>query len=169
MNNYYLSNVKILKNPKTREDIGIMWFFDDGTTSQFYPEDTQSEWFLFYKKSVREENNLDRKTRYHEDCSLDGQEYEPSSRKRYEHSPARLLDESELINLIQMFLDTLTPIQFRRLSYRLDNPKMSLREISRLESANHKAAEKTYSQIKKKLEIFIDAHNLYWLRRKISS
>lgn len=169
MKNYHFNNVRILKNPRTKEDIGIMCFFDDGSTSQFYPEDTKSEWFIFFLKSIREENNLDRKNRYYEDYSLDGQAYEPAFQKRYESSPAWLLNESDHINLIQMFLDTLTPIQFRRLSYRLDNPKMSLREISRLESANHKAAEKTYSQIKKKLEIFIDAHNLYWLRRKISS
>ena len=168
MKSYY-SGIRILKHPKTKEDIGVMWYFADGTVSRFYPDDIHSEWFVFLLESIREENNLDRKTKYHEDYSLDGQQYESPYPERVDHSPAVFMNIAESDALVQMFLDTLTPIQLRRLSYRFDNPKISLREISRIESANHKAATKTFNQIKKKLDFFIEAHDLYWLKKRVST
>ncbi len=55
---------------------------------------------------------------------------------------------------VEEFKSTLTPVQLKRLSYRLQNPDISLREIARLEGVSYSQIHKTFEQIKIKYKNF---------------
>ena len=146
--------------------IGIQWWFTDGSHKKIF-FDTEEEWLTAYEENIRKEHAQTRKEKYH-CCRYDLFEYE-GLEFADDYTAKDYINLQEESAFVDEFLMTLTPLQRRRLKYRIEDLDISLSEIARRENVDHTTIRDTFDSIKKKLEIFIDAHNLYWLRRKISS
>ena len=123
----------------------ITWQFADGTKSEIEASDDIGTVIL---DSRREEDNLDRKERYH--CySFDALEYgdkdvhAPTTDKTPESD--FLLSEDS--THIREALSALTDVQRRRLLMLVNG--MSLRDIAKAEGANHKSVEESINSAKK--------------------
>lgn len=131
----------------------IVYEFADGTKSVIEVDDALADEIII---SRRVEENYERKTRYWVTTSLDDCEYEgewfagkgPTPSEQYE------LDEQQAV--VDSFMDTLTPIQKRRLLMRMYNPDLSLREIAEIEGTDHRAIRDCFELIRKKYQKFFN-------------
>lgn len=135
----------------------IIYEFEDGTKSEIEVED---KWADFVTVSRREEENSNRKERYHTAIHLDRCEYEgdwfidketPATAYEKELQMKELEEEEKRV---EEFISSLSEVQRRRLQYKLNNPKISYREISRIENVQVKAVTKTFEQVQKKFKDF---------------
>lgn len=123
----------------------ITWNFADGTTSEV---EVNEELGTFITASRREEDNLSRKERYH--CySLDailfeGKEYGDN------HTPETEMEIAERNKQLYNAMKTLTAVQQRRLLMLADG--LSMREIARLESVDHRAIRESIEAARKKFK-----------------
>jgi DNA-directed RNA polymerase specialized sigma24 family protein len=123
----------------------IQWKFADGTTSEV---EVNEELGAFITASRREEDNLSRKERYH--CySLDailfeGKEYGDN------HTPETEMEIAERNKRLYNAMKTLTAVQQRRLLMLADG--LSMREIARLESVDHRAIRESIEAARKKFK-----------------
>lgn len=132
----------------------ITYEFADGTKSTIEVEDALAEQIEI---SRREEENYERKTRYWVKVSLDsGCEYEGEWFKDKGPTPSERYELDEQQKKVDEFLKTLTPVQLRRLSYRMEDEHISLREIARREGASFQSVNETFEQIKKKYKNFFE-------------
>ena len=126
----------------------ITWEFADGTKSEIEAPDDIGTVIL---DSRREEDNLDRKERYH--CySIDALAYGDKDI----HSPTSgVTPESEFLLAednarIAEALSALTDVQRRRLLMLASG--MSLRDIAKAEGSNHKSVEESINSARKKFK-----------------
>jgi DNA-binding CsgD family transcriptional regulator len=123
----------------------IQWNFADGTTSEV---EVNEELGAFITASRRDENNLNRKERYH--CySLDailfeGKEYGDN------HTPETEVETAERNKRLYAAMKTLTAVQQKRLLMLADG--LSLREIARVEGVDHRAVRESIDSAKKKFK-----------------
>ena len=156
----------IVRDKDTKEAIGIRWVFDSENetgrqlTDYHSKEELGEELFLDLCEMIREENAADEREKYHCPTSLDSLEYEGEAYED-DRTPVYYLNVEEefkelLIenNKCNQFLNVLTETQRRRLSYKMDNPSISLREIARLEGTTLSKIQKSFALIKKKYLAF---------------
>ena len=152
----YFEDVEIKFDKKTKKHV-LIQRFADGTEAKTVL-DARTKYFSVLKEELRKEHNEERKHRYWVTASLEGFEYEgdvfadnntPVSYINLKEEEA----ESQSFDVMK-FYELLTETQMRRLSYRLENPKVSFREIAKKENTSAMAICKTFNQIKKLFENF---------------
>ena len=99
--------------------------------------------------------NYERKTRYWCPVRLDDCEYE-GELFIDDHDPKQEYLEKEEQLECNRFLELLTPTQKRRLLMRMENPKLSLREMARIEEVDYKSIEECFEAIKNKYKKFLN-------------
>lgn len=135
----------------------ITYEFADGTKSEIEVDD---EWAEFVTVSRREEESYERKERYHTAIHLDWCDYEGdwfADNNTPETAYEKEIREQELLEQearVVDFISLLTPIQRRRLQYKLDDPKISNREIARIEGVDIRAVNDSFIGIQKKFNKF---------------
>ena len=156
------SGLYIVRNKDTKEAIGIRWVFDSENEAGRQLTDYRSKeelgegYFLNLCEMIKEENAADEREKYHCPTSLDCLENEGEAFADYRTPEYYLNLEEELKELSRQrnkynqFFNILTETQARRLSYKTDDPSISLREIARLEGTSLSKIQKTFAQIKKK-------------------
>ena len=125
----------------------IQWNFADGTKSEV---EVNEELGAFITASLREDNNLSRKERYH--CySLDAVLFEG---KEYgdNHTPDTEMESAEKRRRIAAALAKLSETQRRRLLMLADG--LSVREIARRENKDFKSVYESIESAKKKFTRF---------------
>ena len=149
----YYDGVKILRNKKTKEPIGIEWIRNDGTKEHYCPLDLNEAWFVNYVNEVKMSENLDRKERYHIVMHLDALAYEGDffTDGKNPNSDLNWLEEDENV---RAFMATLTEVERRRLEVKLDNPKISFEKIGKVENVSRAAIFKTFVSIRNKYNAF---------------
>ena len=144
----FYDGVKIIKD-KSSKQIAIEWRFSDGTKSYYYLKEEDKEWIDDFVFDVLKENALSRKERYHCKFSLDECIYEGETFVDEEENLVDYLNhQQEKIN-INAFFGKLTQVQKRRLSYKLNNPKITFQEMAQKEKTSKAAIFKTFTQIRK--------------------
>lgn len=137
----------------------IHYVFNDGTTSVVEVDVPMGE---FIDIQFTEEENSNRRERYWVKFHLsqfDGDDDDSNLHQGMwladkNLTPDKLLDIEEQQKQLDCFLATLSEVQRRRIQYRLDDRKISFREIARLENVDEKAIRKTFDAIEKKYEEF---------------
>ena len=159
----YYDGVRILRDKTTKMPIGIEWRLDDGSIEKYYPDNLEAEWFADFVNSVREESNSLRRSRYN--CiSLDAFDYEGELFASKE-TPSNLINISEEQERISKFLSTLTKVEIDYLSFKLDDPSVSFRDIAKLVNKSATAIHKTFLRIRRKYQVFYD--KIFLSRRTI--
>lgn len=120
----------------------IRYEFADGTVSEV---EVSEEIGGMIVDSRRQEDNLDRKERYHR-YSLDAAEFEGSDYSTEETPETALLLQLENQRIAKL-LSELPEVQRRRLLLYAEGK--SLREIARMESVDHKAVKKSVEAAKR--------------------
>ena len=120
----------------------IRYEYADGTVSEV---EVSEEIGGMIVDSRRQEDNLDRKERYHR-YSLDAAEFEGSDYSTEETPETALLLQLENQRIAKL-LSELPEVQRRRLLLYAEGK--SLREIARMESVDHKAVKKSVEAAKR--------------------
>jgi hypothetical protein len=147
----------------------VHYIFADGTHNVVKVDVPMGE---YLSVQFREEANANRRERYWVKVSLDectdgdGEDCNDGSgsggSKMYQgawfadKSPTpqdrcSLSDEEEGVT---RFLGTLSEVERRRISMKMDNPDFSLRDIARAEGVNLSAIQKSFNSVKKKAQKF---------------
>ena len=146
------NEVEIIIDKKSGKTIYVQRF-DDGTEART-PIDPNGKFCVAAKEFLKAEHNKERKHRYWVNASLDGFEYE-GELFADNNTPATYLNLNDNKEIdIMKFYELLTETQKRRLSYRLNDPKISYREIAKRENTSAMAICKTFEQIRKLFEKF---------------
>lgn len=132
----------------------IIYRFNDGTKSEVEVDD---ELGLSIEAMEREYQSYERKMRRWAPIRLDESIYEGEWFED-NNTPSKNYNLEQEEIRVNEFKKTLTATQLRRLSFREDDPHISLREIARIEGANLKAVQDTFEQIRKKYEKFFNKH-----------
>lgn len=127
----------------------IKYQFTDGTSSEIEVSD---ELGAYITASNREENNLDRKHRYHCPVSLDSLEYEGDVFADDTYSPERLVMIEEEEKEVECFLSTLTDKQKSRVLKLMDGK--SITEIAAEEGVSYLSVYESIEFVKKKCKKF---------------
>ncbi len=143
-----------------RKSAKVHYVFDDGTTNVVEVDVPMGE---FINVQFTEEENSNRRERYWVKfhlSDLDGDDEDSGMHQGMwladkSPTPSELCDLEDQQKEQDRFLATLTEAQRRRIRYKLDDPRISLREIARLEGVDEKAIRKTFDAIKKKYEEFL--------------
>lgn len=126
----------------------IKYKFADGTTSAVEVDD---ELGAFITASRREENNYDRKARYH--CvSLDAFTFEGEAFADERDNPSRRYEFSEGQSKVDEFLRLLTDVQRRRVEALLDGKSKA--DIAREERTSYKTVADCIELVRKKAAAF---------------
>lgn len=160
------SGMSVIRDKNTRKAIAIKWYFDlkDEAGNQRFTvrtkEELGEEWFNYCLNQIKEEDAEDHKVAYHCPVSTDELEYEGdifadnrtpdyyiNLKEEKEESVKKAIEAEEFLNI-------LTETQRRRLEYKINNPKISLREIARLEGVGLSKIQKTFLAIKQKYLAF---------------
>ena len=152
----FYDGVKIIKD-KTSKPIAIEWSFSDGSKQYYYLKEEDKGWFEEFAQDVLKENALSRKERYHSEFSLDDCPYERDTFIGHSQNPALHLNNREEQKMNSLFYKSLTKIQKRRLNYKLDNPKTTYQAIAEKENTTRVAIFKSFVQIRKNYEKFINS------------
>ena len=103
------------------------------------------------KQLDKEEQAYERKQRRWCKVSLENLDYE-GDWFTDNNTPAKEMELKESQEKVNGFLETLTPVQQRRLMYRLENTSISLREIARIEGVDIKTIRESFSSIENKFK-----------------
>ena len=154
MINDYFDGIRIIKDFKTKEPVGIEWHFDDGTISRYFPEDLSADWFVFFVNDVVEEQSLARKSRRWVPFSLDNLLYDSYSNSNPLDNPVKYFNFIEEREEMLSFMDTLTEAERRRLEIKMDDLDYSFQRIASIEGTSKVAIFKSFKSIKEKYELF---------------
>ena len=117
--------------------------------------EVEEDFANFYNATIKEERNLEDRERYHTAVYLDAAVYE-GDWFADNRTPDYYLDLKEQQERIDAFLNILTDTQRRRLELKMDNPKLSFRDLAKLENTNPNAIVDTFKQIQKKCMTFFN-------------
>ncbi len=127
----------------------IKYQFADGTVSEIEVSEEQG---AFITASNREEQNLERKHRYHCPVSLDSLEFEGEAFADDTYSPERLLMIEEEEKEVEQFLSLLTDKQRERVLKLMDGK--SIKEIAAEEGVAYLTVYDSIEYVKKKFKNF---------------
>lgn len=117
----------------------IKYEFNDGTISEVEVDDELGEYIIASRK---EEENYDRKTRYHCLVSLDSLDYEgeifadPNTPMSIYESGQAIAEQKRLLDYV---MNRLSDVQRRRIQMRADG--MTLEEISKVEKVSFQSVD----------------------------
>jgi len=150
----HFDEVEIKFDKKTKKHV-LIQRFDDGTEARTVL-DARTKYFSVLKEELRKEHNEARRHRYWVNASLEGFDYEGEIFADHDTPVSYInLKEEEANSFdIMKFYELLTETQKRRLSYRIENPKISYRDIAKKEGTSAMAICKTFKEIKKAFENF---------------
>lgn len=131
--------------------IKLKYEFADGTVSEI---EVSEELGAYITASCREEENYERKTRYHCKVSLDSLEYEGEWLADETHNPERAVLREEEERQVQIFLASLTDKQRSRVQRLMDGK--SIREISEEEGVAYLTVYDSIELVKKKAKQFFN-------------
>ena len=132
----------------------IKYRFANGEVSEVEVDD---ELGAVITASRREEENYERKMRYHCPYSIDKLVYEGEDYADKEMpSPDTHAENKEEGQGVQAFLETLTEVQRRRVHMRMDG--MTITEIAEAEGTSYMSVKETFTQLKKKFSKFFKKH-----------
>ena len=142
-----------IKFDKKKKRHVLIQRFDDGTEARTVL-DARTKFFTSLKEELRVEHNAARRDRYWvianlEDFDFEGEAFADNDTPV---SYVNSLEEEEVD--ITPFLDSLTEVQRRRLSYRMENPKITFREIAEKEKAAVSSVHETFEQIARSFKKF---------------
>lgn len=129
--------------------IKVKYQFADGTVSEI---EVSEELGAYITASWREEENYERKTRYHCTVSLDSLEYEGEWFADETHNPERAVLQEEEERQVQIFLSSLTDKQRSRVQGLMDGK--SIREIAEEEGVAYLTVYDSIELVKKKAKSF---------------
>lgn len=129
--------------------IKVKYEFADGTVSEI---EVSEELGAYITASRREEENYERKTRYHCTVSLDSLEYEGEWFADETHNPERAVLQEEEERQVQIFLSLLTDKQRNRVQGLMDGK--SIREIAEEEGIAYLTVYDSIELVKKKAKSF---------------
>lgn len=129
--------------------IKVKYEFADGTVSEI---EVSEELGAYITASRREEENYERKTRYHCTVSLDSLEYEGEWFADETHNPERAVLQEEEEKQVQIFLSSLTDKQRSRVQGLMDGK--SIREIAEEEGIAYLTVYDSIELVKKKAKSF---------------
>ena len=130
----------------------IKYTFADGEISEVEVNEEVGEFII---ESRRQEENYERKERYHADYSIDAAEFEGSDladETTPETEYVRLEEETEMSHRIALALDSLSEVQKRR--FLQFSAGLSIREIARREGTNDKSVGESIHAARKQLQTF---------------
>jgi DNA-directed RNA polymerase specialized sigma24 family protein len=104
----------------------------------------------FLSEDTRKTQNLERKERYHTECSLDALDFEGSIYASDEDVEEDFLRSEEERIIDDWLRSRLTLVQYRRFKYHMDG--LSLRDIAELEGTDYKTVRESVESAKKKLQ-----------------
>lgn len=123
----------------------------DGSIKEEFVDEKVAE---TYERLNREEENANRRYRYHNPFSLDALAYQGMLFASHEDTPAEHYEKVEALERVETFKRTLTEIQLRRLGYFEEG--LSEHQVARIEKVRLKAIQDTRRQLKKKASEFFD-------------
>ncbi len=129
--------------------IKVKYEFADGMVSEI---EVSEELGAYITASRREEENYERKTRYHCTVSLDSLEYEGEWFADESHNPERAVLQEEEEKQVQIFLSSLTDKQRSRVQGLMDGK--SIREIAEEEGIAYLTVYDSIELVKKKAKSF---------------
>lgn len=156
------SGIYVLRNKDTKEIEAIKWIFDseDEAGNQLCDiktkEELGEECFLMLVNEAREEENFERKIRYHEAVSLDDEELYEGRWMADNHTPNLFLNIKEENENVEEFFSLLTTNQKEKLRMKLANPEMSLRDIAKAFNVSYESVRDVFDAIKKKAVKFFN-------------
>ena len=127
----------------------IIYKFNDGTISEVEVNDDIG--FFVSAEDKKEEN--EQRNQRRRALSFEGFDFEGLDMAD-KYSLTEYINELEEEDNVNKFINTLTDVQRKRLMMKLDNPKISYRDIARVENVNFKSVIKSFEQIKQKFEKF---------------
>ena len=129
----------------------IKYEFVDGTVSEIEVNEKIGN---LIKESRRQEENAERRERYHCPVSLDSFAFEGRYFLGGTKSPEQNYIEREKQQQIDMFLSRLSDVQKKRLKALLDGK--SIRQIAREENVHHKSVEQSVIGLQIKYKNFFE-------------
>lgn len=112
--------------------------------------DTLDETLEFLREDTRKTQNLERKERYHTECSLDAMDYEGSIFASDEDVEEDFIRSEQERAIDDWLRSRLTLVQYRRFKHLMEG--LSLRDIAELESADYKTVRESIEAARKKLK-----------------
>ena len=128
----------------------IIYQFADGTKSEVEVDEALGEYIT---ASRRQEENYERKMRYHCPFSIDKLLFEGLDFADQD-TPDTLYTNKEEENRVAQFLATLTEVQRRRVKMLMEG--MSLSDVARAEGASWMSVKETLKQVQKKFQTFFE-------------
>ena len=123
----------------------IKYEFADGTISEV---EVDEKFGKVVEESRREEENFERKERYHCGISLESLEYEGKVYEDMTYAPENILEQKESQKRIDMFFSKLTEVQQRRLNMLMDG--MTVADVAREEKVDESTIRECLDAIRKK-------------------
>lgn len=123
----------------------IKYEFADGTVQEIEVDESFGNYYI---QAKREEENLNRKERYHNTCSLDSMDYEGDFFADETYSPETLMNSKESQKRVDEFLSSLTDIQRKRVEKLLDGK--SMRQIAKEEGVDISTVTESLKSVRKK-------------------
>ncbi len=131
--------------------IKVKYEFADGTVSEIEVND---ELGAYITASRREEENYERKTRYHCPVSLDSLEFEGDAFADDTYSPERSVMLAEEESRVRELLQTLTPKQKERVEKLMEGETIT--EMAQKEGVAYLTVWDSIELVKKKAKTFFD-------------
>lgn len=132
--------------------IKVKYEFADGTVSEI---EVSEELGAYITASRREEENYERKTRYHCPVSLDSLEFEGEAFADDTYSPDRGVMLAEEESRVETFLKSLTPKQRDRVEKLMEG--QTITEIAHEEGVAYLTVWDSIELVKKKAKAFFNA------------
>ena len=123
----FYDGIRILK--ENGKPIGIEWQLDNRKSKFYYPEDTESPWFIEFCDSVRLEKNM-RDRVYRNEFPMPADEMTILFSVSENATDSLYLDDEE--NFVRNYISLLSEKEKAILNLRLANPKLTVREIAKI-------------------------------------
>ena len=155
MKNSVNSGVEIIRDPNTKEPIGIKWVYYDNPRKPYeptkvekvFPASLDEPWFVEMVKDITHEKSEDRKYRRHVATSLDDVDYEGEWFADDTPTPDVFMNIQEEEERVHAFASTLSEINRRRFFIKYDNPSLSFQDIADMEHTSKVAIFKSFKLI----------------------
>ena len=123
----FYDGIRILK--ENGKPIGIEWQLDNRKSKYYYPEDTESPWFIEFCDSVRLEKNM-RDRVYRNEFSMPADEMTIIFSNSENAVDGLYLDDEE--TFVRNYISLLNEKEKKILKLRLANPKLSTRQLAKI-------------------------------------
>ena len=123
----FYDGIRILK--ENGKPIGIEWQLDNRKSKFYYPEDTESPWFIEFCDSVRLEKNM-RDRVYRNEFPMPADEMTIIFSNSENAVDGLYLDDEEMF--VRNYISLLNEKEKKILKLRLDNPKLSTRQLAKI-------------------------------------